>query len=71
MHEDDSSVSWKYEIRPSRQILSVQAKAKARTVEYRPHLPFRLRVAATDARHVPTSMFARQGICHELLAGQV
>lgn len=62
VHEDHGPPCWEHEIGFSRQFRAMQAIAEAGSVQYAPDEQLRLRVLATDARHVESALFGRQRI---------
>ena len=58
MHEDNCAMLWKNQIRFPRQIPALQAEAQPKSVTCPPDSDFRLRVAASDPRHVVRTGFA-------------
>jgi hypothetical protein len=52
VNEDDSSTTWKDEIRAARQIPSMETETEAARVKAPTQEQFRLRVGAADAAHI-------------------
>lgn len=62
--ENDDAVSWKDQIRPTRQILSVQSVTKSEPVQRTAKNPFRPGIHIANLRHQYGALLLREYIAH-------
>lgn len=62
VHKNDRLMSRQNDIGPTWQLGLMKAEAEAESVQNRTNEQLRFRVAASDARHIPAAMFAREPI---------
>ena len=62
VNENTHPMPWHHDVRPSRQVATIQAEAKSPGVQTLPQKQFDLRVAASNATHVQPPLFAGKHI---------
>jgi hypothetical protein len=65
MNKNDFPQDWKNQIRSSWKILSMEDIAKPHPVGHTANEQFRLRILATNRRHIMTALFRGEYVCHE------